>query len=128
MLVVRKIDWYAQVIIIIATVVCFPLLLYCGFLAGLFVLGAIQILSAAINTATFIKKGFRNTIIRYWLFVVYDFCILFSAAYWGGRIGQIVVVVLLIAAAGVAVYYLQIYKKLINNIELRNELAGFIKL
>ncbi len=127
MLILRKIDWYIQFIIMIAMVASIPLMAFFGFLIGLFALGIIQLLSATMNTSALLRNGFRSRIIRYWLFVVYDLCILFSAACWGGDIGQITIVIVLICASGIAVYYFLIYKKLIELMEIRKELAGFTK-
>ena len=131
MLVLRKIDCYGQLILAGVMVFSSLGLLRGGvLLTGLFVLGWWQVVSAIFNTYSFVQCRFTHRIVRYWVFCFSDMALLFVSL-WLERSGNVLAVVLLIVsliwAFGVAVYYWCIYHRLIHFIFLRNELDGLTK-
>jgi hypothetical protein len=59
---VRKIDYYCQLILGSLMLLSIPVLLSYGFLASLFILGCWQLLSAVFNTKAFIHTGHSKQI------------------------------------------------------------------
>ena len=128
---IRKIDWYGQfwfgIIMILSIFITF---LY-GFGFGLLILGAWQLISALANTNGFIKNGLKKEIRNYWIFAVTDLLIFFSPFLLKNIFDKDDLEVLTwtgaILGVPIAIYYLLIYKKLINYVDLLNELTGFTK-
>ena len=127
----RKTDHRIQCVLGLTLLFSLPALLFYGFLAGLFLLGCWQLLSAFFNTSSFYNNGMGYQICFYWkytglIFVLLFLCILFSKPLNPGNV-QVLAVVAFTAAIPVAVYYLNIYKKLIGHLVLRNELGGLLR-
>ena len=131
MLLLRKIDFYAQTVIGVLTIVSTPFLLYYGFLAGLFLVGCWQLFSAALNSSTFLKNGMGKQICNYWkytglilgsLFLCYPLSEIFKA-----DDVQVLAGISICCAAPVAVYYYMIYKKLVENLSFRKDVGRLIK-
>ena len=127
----RKIDYFGQLILAALMLLSIPVLFIYGFLAGLFVMGCWQLISAACNTNTFIHSGSRKQIWMYWKCCFADFALLFLGWQTGetatNDLAQVIFWIALAAAAAIAVYYLKIYNNLIQFISLRNELDGLTK-
>lgn len=127
----RKTDLGLQVLVGIAMIASIPFYFIFGFLIGLFFLGIIQLISAAINTQAFIQNGFSIQICNYWKYtalvlsslfvcVPVDYFFKSDAASVSGFAG-------VICSVPLALYYMHIYKLLIRNISFKNELGGLIK-
>ena len=126
MLILRKTDFYIEAVILVLMFISIPVLYAYGFLTGLFVLGIIQLLSAGLNTKAFVHKALKTEIKRYWVFTGSVLMILFILFLFPGE-KNLLLWILLTSCTITAIYYLIIYQKLISNIKLRNELAGFTK-
>ena len=131
MKIVRRIDYYGQLLLGSLMLLSVPVLLFYGFLAGLFILGCWQLLSAAFNTKAFVHTGHSKQIWIYWSCCIADLAILFlswyfektfkidsvQVFYWIGMSGAVLI----------AIYYLKIYNDLIHFFSLRDELDGLTK-
>jgi len=128
---VRRIDYYGQLILGSLVLLSFAVLLFYGFLAGLFILGCWQLLSAVFNTKAFIHTGHSKQIGRYWSYCLVDLAILVPAWYFGETLKansiQVFYSIALSGAVFIAIYYLRIYNGLIQFISLRDELDGLTK-
>ena len=127
----RKIDYTGQLILAALMLLSIPILLIYGFLAGLFIMGCWQLISAAFNTNAFIQSGHRKRIWMYWKCCFAVLALLFFAWLAGeiftADLSELIFWIALAGAAAIAVYYLKIYNKLIQFISLRNELDGLTK-
>jgi uncharacterized membrane protein YvlD (DUF360 family) len=128
---VRKMDYYGQLIFGSLMLLSVPILLIYGFLAGLFILGCWQLLSAVFNTKAFIQTGHSKQIWSYWSFCIADLILLFSPWLFEKTFtNDNVHVFYWIAISGavcIAIYYLKIYKDLLQFFSLRDELDGLTK-
>jgi hypothetical protein len=127
----RKIDWYGQLILFALMVMALPALFLYGFPKGLLLLGCWQLISAILNTYTFIHESFKAQILLYWKICIADLAVLFSFR-WVDKIynsvnTQVILWIAIAASVIIAVYYLKIYFKLLGRLSLRNELHGLIK-
>lgn len=131
MLLLRKIDYYTQVVIGVLMIISIPVLLLYGFLAGLFVIGCIQLLSAAFNTRGFLMNSFSKQIGIYWKWTALILSIILISivlsVFFDPDDMQVPACVAVAGSVPVAVYYLHIYNKLIQHIALKKELGGFTK-
>jgi hypothetical protein len=100
-------------------------------MAGLFLMGCWQLFSAAVNTRAFLSYGLPVEIGKYWtctglvmgaLFLCVPLADLFDP-----DDVQVLAGVAVVGAIPVAVYYLVIYRKLIDHIIVRREVSGLIK-
>jgi len=131
MLSLRKIDYVGQLVFSMIILLSVPFFYLLGFLAGLFIIGCWQLLSAALNTYSFVHTTYKKNIWLYWKLCLADLLLLFIS--WGlvkffdpDEI-QIIFWIAIAGAAVIAVYYLSIYKKLIEHLSLRNELDGITR-
>ncbi len=131
MLFIRKIDYHCQYALGIIMLVSIPVLLWYGFMAGLFIIGCWQLFSASFNTTGFLHASMAKQIGTYWkwtgiimaiLFLCYPLSIVFDP-----DDVQVLGVLAIVASIPVAYYYLVIYRKLIEGLTFRNELDGIIK-
>lgn len=131
MILLRKTDYYIQLLLELLILILVPLLHWYGFLTGLFILGCWQLLSASFNSSSLVSAGFRKGVAIYWKWTVVVLASLFLSIplSWLLHPDHLRVFVFLVIGASipVAVYYLVIYKKLINHYEMRRELSGIIK-
>ena len=128
---IRKFDYYGQLILGSVMLISIPFLLLYGFLLGLFFLGCWQLLSASLNTTTFNRSGYKQKIITYWKWTAADLLALLFC-FWANKLfnsdlEQIAVAIILGGSVIIAVYYLYIYHMLIDQIEFKKELSGFLK-
>jgi hypothetical protein len=131
MLRIRKIDCYGQLILAMLILLSVPVFFLPGFLAGLFIIGCWQLISAGVNTYGFIHAGYKKQILFYWKLCIADFVLLFLY-YWSGKVFnpddmQVVFWIGISGSVFIAGFYLKIYYGLIEFISLRNELGGLIK-
>jgi hypothetical protein len=108
-----------------------PVLLFYGFLAGLFILRCWQLLSAIYNTRAFVHTSHSKQIWTYWSCCIADFTILllswhFEKTFTTGSV-QVFNWIALSGAVLIAIYYLKIYNDLIQFFLLRDELDGLTK-
>lgn len=131
MKIVRRIDYYGQFLLGALMLLSVPVLLFYGFLAGLFILGCWQLLSAVFNTKAFVLTGHSKQIWSYWSCCIADLAILFLSWYFEKTFKldnvQVFYWVSLSGAVFIAIYYLKIYKDLIQSFSLRDELDGLTK-
>ncbi|MCW3116144.1 MAG: hypothetical protein JWM28_226 [Chitinophagaceae bacterium] len=128
MLFLRKMDWYMELGMLIIMIIAIPMLLFYSSLTGLFIPGIIQLVSASLNTTTFMHHGFKREIKKFWLFTSINLPGFLIGAYlMNGEQTHFFLILLLAGVTIISIYYLFIYKKLITSLELRNELAGFTK-
>jgi len=131
MLLLRKIDYYGQLILISCTLLSIPFLYLFGTGAGLFLLGCWQLTSAIANTAAFIHTGYKKKIMVYWMLSITDLALIALFFLPGNNLAGNPIMVIFWIATGAAVfiacYYLTIYYRLIEHISLRNELDGLTK-
>jgi hypothetical protein len=132
MLVLRKLDYYGQLIlagIIVSS--CFILLSNRGFLVGLLFLGSWQVTSAILNSHCFVQSGFTNKIFFYWIFCAAELVLFLLSSWQGLFIGNVGIDILfavsLAGAFAVAGYYWWIYSRLIAFLFIRDELDGLTK-
>ena len=127
----RKIDYYGQLILGSLILLSVPLLLFYGFLAGLLILGCWQLLSAVFNTKAFVHTGHSKQIWSYWSCCIADLAILFLSWYFEKTLNtgsvQVFYWIALPGAVLIAIYYLKLYKNLIQFFSLRDELDGLTK-
>jgi hypothetical protein len=127
----RKFDYYGQCILAVMMFISIPILFFYGFLAGLFVLGCWQLLSAAANTYTFLLHGRSRLICNYWRWtgIVMAFlflCIPLSKVFNPDDV-QVLGVIAIIASIPLAWYYLRIYYRLIQFMKAKTELGALIR-
>ena len=127
----RRFDFYGQLILGSVMLISIPFLLLYGFLLGLFFLGCWQLISASLNTTSFIRCGYKKNVITYWIFtavVLLALLICFRATrILKADLMDSLVTISLCCSVIIAVYYLYIYYKLIDHIEFKTELSGFLK-
>lgn len=131
LLFIRKADLSVQCTIGVLMVMSIPL---GGFVfpgLALIVLGALQLLSALLNTHAFIHAGFKKQIMIYWSLVFVSLTLVFSG-YLEHFMPEWNTPVLLpmegmFIAMGPGIYYVIQYSMLIGHLSLRNELSGFTK-
>jgi len=108
-----------------------PVLFFYDFLAGLFIPGCWQLLSAVFNTKAFVHTGHRKQIRTYWSCCITDLAILSLSWYFDKTFNidhvQFFYWIALSGAVFVAIYYLKIYNDLIQFFSLRDELDGLTK-
>ena len=128
---ISKIDYYGQLILGSAMLVSIPFLFLYGFLLGLFFLGCWQLVSASLNTISFTRLGYKKEIITYWIWTAVVLLVLLicfrATRLFNSGFADIVFTISLGSSVIIAVYYLYIYYKLIDQIEFKNELSGFLK-
>jgi hypothetical protein len=131
MMVIRKIDWYSQLILTSCMLLSIPFFSVVGIGIGLILLGCWQLISAVLNTPGFIDAGYKKPITLYWIFCIADLVsILFLWQFESSLTSDCITVLGRIttgAAVFIAGYYLRIYYRLIGLIFLRNELDGLTK-
>lgn len=131
MLTLRKIDHGFQTTLGIIMILSLPVLLLYGFLAGLFLMGFIQLISAVSNTSAFLANGMGPQICNYWKYTGLVIASLFIcvplAEIFNPDDVQVIGAFGIAGAVPVAAYYLHIYKKLIGHLSFKNELGGLIK-
>ena len=131
MKIARRIDYYGQLILGSLMLLSVPLLLFYGFLAGLFILGCWQLLSAVFNTKAFIYTGHSKQAWCYWSCCIADLSLLFLSWHFEktfrADIVQVFYWIVMSGAVIIAIYYLKIYKDLIQFFSLRDELDGLTK-
>jgi hypothetical protein len=128
---IRKLDFYGQCILAIIMLISIPMLLFYGFMAGLFLMGCWQLLSAAANTFAFLLHGRSRQICIYWrctgiVIAILFICIPLSEFLDPDGV-QVLAAIAIIASIPLAWYYLKIYYRLIHHIEVRSELQALIK-
>ncbi|MBC7948757.1 MAG: hypothetical protein H7Y42_12790 [Chitinophagaceae bacterium] len=127
----RRIDFYTQAILGGLMILSMPFFLLFGFLAGLFVLGVLQLISAALNTKAFIAAGYRKQIRNYWLYTgitLFIICVSLLLNNWFDPDDmQVPFWIAVTASVPIAFYYLTIYHKLISHFQRMRELGGLIK-
>ena len=131
MLLLRKIDYYGQLILIGCTLLSVPFVYFFGAGAGLFLLGCWQLISAIANTAGFIYTCYKKKILLYWMFSITDLGLIAFLFLFENNLTENLIMVIFWLTTGTAVfiagYYLAIYYRLIEHISLRNELDGLTK-
>ena len=131
MLIIKRIDYFGQLVLAALMLLSIPILYFYGFLAGLFLLGCWQLLSAFFNTFSFLSLSQRKQIWWYWKLCIADLTILLTAWISEKKIDPDIIHFMsgtaILGAVFIAVYYLIIYYKLIELIFLRNELDGLTK-
>lgn len=127
----RKADLRIQCVLGVILPLLVPAMFMYGFLAGLFLLGCWQLLSAFFNTGSFFKNGMGYQICSYWKYTGLIFALLFLCVTVAKRMNpvdvQVLAAVAVTAAMPVAVFYLNIYNKLIGHLALRDELRGLLR-
>ena len=127
----RIIDQRGQLILGIISLFSIPVLFLYGFLFGLLILGGWQLLSAGLNTATFIRCAHKKQIVTYWKWSAIVLSIIFFTSvisFWGnGDDLQLVGLLLSPGSTAIAIYYIKIYNDLIVHLKLRKELSGLLK-
>lgn len=125
----RRIDWYVQISIIGLSVLFIPFLYFFAPLLGLLFLGIIQMISALLNTASFMHSGFKKNILTYWIYFSFDIVLAITGwlRYFESSFSNTLIIVSLIGGFILSTYYLVVYKKLIENLYIKDELSGFTK-
>jgi hypothetical protein len=127
----RKIDWYGQIFFSSLMALSIFIMLFYSFGFGLLILGGWQLISAAMNTYSFSKNGFKKEIRIYWIFTFTDLAIFFCPFFLDRIFDRDDLEVLTWTGAflgiPIAIYYLVKYNKLIKHIDVLEELNGFVK-
>ena len=131
MILLRKIDYYGQLILISSMLLSIPIFYFFGVGAGLFLLGFWQIISALANTTAFTHTGHKKKITVYWTFCISDLLLIAVVFLFEHDLTENVILVIFWIAIGTAIfiagYYLRIYYRLIELLSIRNELDGLTK-
>ena len=131
MILIRKIDCYGQLILVSCLLLSIPFFYFFGVGLGLLLLGCWQLISALLNTYSFIDTGYKKSILIYWILCIADLGSLsLILLFENGLNSDYLMVFLWITIGGavcIAGYYLRIYYRLIALISLRNELDGLTK-
>jgi len=131
MLTLRRTDFFLQILLAALMVLSIPIYWFIGFLAGLFILGIWQLLSAFLNTRRFLSTGMGLEICTYWKFTGLVFATVFisvildqvvEVSWWQG-----IALAAGIGSVALAIYYLHIYHILVERMALREELDGLTK-
>jgi hypothetical protein len=108
-----------------------PFLYFAGVGIGLILLGCWQLISALVNTRSFIVAGYKKRIILYWIFCTADLGSFIFLWQFESDLNSDYITLLgwitIGAAVFIAGYYLRIYYRLIDVIYLRNEVDGLTK-
>ena len=131
MLLIRKIDYYGQLILVTCMLLSIPFFYFIGVGIGLFLLGCWQLISALANTPAFIHTGYKKPILLYWTFCIANLSLFTFLFLFENDLTKDLIMVIFWIAIGAAVfiasYYLRIYYRLIELLSLRNELDGLTK-
>ncbi|MFN8290874.1 MAG: hypothetical protein U0U70_11490 [Chitinophagaceae bacterium] len=131
MLLLRKIDLGFQVTLGLLMFLSLPVLLFYGFLAGLFLLGFVQLISAVSNTSSFLANGMGRKICNYWKYTGLVMASLFICVPLTGFFNpddiQVLAAFGIAGAVPVAVYYFHIYRQLIAHLSFKHELGALIR-
>lgn len=131
MILIRKIDFYGQLILATCMLLSIPIFYFFGFALGLFILGCWQLISALLNTYCFIITGYKKPVLSYWVLCITDLGLFFLAFLFENTLRSDYTIAIFWIATGlavfIAVYYLRIYYRLIGLLFLRNELDGLTK-
>lgn len=131
MLLLRKIDYSLQLALACLMILSIPFFVFFGFMAGLFLMGCWQLLSAVSNTNSFIRSGLSKEIVNYWKYTGIVMASIFAcfplSTVFDPDDVQVLGVAAVFAAIPLAGYYLHIYHKLIEALNLRHELSGLTK-
>lgn len=127
----RKIDLYGQGVLGVLMMLSVPFLLAYGFMFGLFFLGIWQLISAGLNTTSFIGAGQMREIIRYWKWVsvglgMIGACFPLSMIIDPDDV-QVFAAIAVVCSTPIAIHYFIIYRKLVLHFELRRSLSSIIK-
>ena len=124
MLLIKKIDFYGQLILVSCMLVSIPIFYFPGFALGLFILGCWQLISALANTPAFLHTGYRKQILAYWTFCITDLSFIALFFLFENDFTDNLLMTIFWVATGTAVfiaaYYLRIYYRLIGLLFLRN--------
>jgi len=108
-----------------------PFLYFLGVGFGLLLLGCWQLISALLNTYSFIDTGYKKPILLYWILCIADLGAISLLLLFENNLTSDYILVFVWITIGAAVfiagYYLRIYYRLIELISLRNELDGLTK-
>ena len=131
MITLRQVDFWGQLITFFLMILTIPVFLFSGFMLGLGIIGGWQLLSAALNTATFTRTGYKKKVVRYWQWTgitlsSFSFYII-SSLFFSFDGTQLLLFVILFAALVLSIYYFLIYHDLIQHLQLRKELSGLTK-
>jgi hypothetical protein len=131
MILIRKIDFYGQLLLASCMLLSIPFFYFFGVGLGLILLGCWQLISAILNTYGFVDSGYKKPILIYWILCFADLgSISLILLFENSLTSDYIMVILWITIGGavfVAGYYLRIYYRLIELISLRNELDGLTK-
>lgn len=127
----RKIDYYGQLTVCMLMFASIPVLYFYGPLLGLLILGCWQLLSAAGNTFPFLRYGRSKQICTYWRWTGFVLAALFLciplSRYLNPDDVQVLGAIAIISSIPLSIYYLRIYKALIDNIKMKNELRALVR-
>jgi len=130
MLTLKKLDYYGQLVFAIIIILSVPLVWVLS-LAGLFIIGCWQLLSASLNTHSFLHTIYKKNILLYWKLCMADLLVIFIswplAKFFNPDDIQVIFWIAIAGSVAIAGYYLSIYNKLIDHLSLRNELDGLTK-
>ena len=131
MLLIRKIDYYGQLILVTCTVLSIPFFYFVVVGIGLFLLACWQLISALANTPAFIHTGYKKPILLYWTFSIANLSLFTFLFLFENDLTKDLILVIFWIAIGTAMvitcYYLRIYYRLTELLSLRNELDGLTK-
>ena len=131
MIVLRKIDHYGQLILIVCMLLSIPFFYFFIFEIGLFLLGFWQLISALANTMAFIRLGYKKLILIYWAFWLLTLLLIAFFLLLENDLSKNLLLLIFFIITGVTVfttaYYLKVYYRLIELFSFRNELDGLTK-
>ena len=98
---------------------------------GLYMLIIWQVISAAINTRSFLITNCKKMIRLFWIFLFFDGVLLALAASLPmtgpGQPEQALTMIALAGAQGIVIYYLFIYQRAVRVLEFKKEIKGVLK-
>lgn len=125
MLTLRQIDYWLQFLLAFIMLLCIPTVIIS--MAGLFIMGWWQLISAGLNTRALIHNGLKKQIRRYWLWTSIVLGTLFLCTPLSNVFDpddvQVLAGIAIAGSAVLAVYYLRIYFKLIEVMTLKENSA-----
>src|SRR6478735_229545 len=102
MLLMRKIDYYGQLILVTCMLLSIPIFYFVGFGAGLFLSGCWQLISAIANTPAFIHSGYKKPVLLYWTLCIADLSLIALSFLFKNDLSENLILVIFWAALGTA--------------------------
>ena|SRR5688572_26059071 len=127
----RKIDLFIQRLTLLVLLFILFIAGLSSYAWGLFILVIWQVISAGINTRSFLITNCKKMIRLFWIFLFFDGVLLVLAASLPltspGQAERALTMIALAGAQGIVIYYLFIYQRAVRVLEFKKEIKGVLK-